>query len=72
MGDTWEPFLAYRNDRAVRLGVAEDASASYGWPLHVIDDAGDDPKLERPEAFLAALHEVLDGRSGRRGTAGRR
>lgn len=61
-----------RNDRAVRLGVAEDASASYGWPLHVIDDAADDPKLERPEACLAALHEVFDGRSGRRGTAGRR
>lgn len=50
-----------RDDRAVRLGVAEDASARYGWPLHVIDDAGDDPKLERPEAFLRALRVSLDG-----------
>lgn len=49
-----------RDDRAVRLGVAEDASDRHGWPLRVIDDAGDDPKLERPDAFLDALYGVLD------------
>ncbi|WP_312912249.1 alpha/beta fold hydrolase [Natronosalvus caseinilyticus] len=49
-----------RNDRAVRLEIASDASARYGWPLRVIDDAGDDPKLEQPEAFLEALYGVLD------------
>ncbi|UTF55122.1 alpha/beta hydrolase [Natronosalvus rutilus] len=49
-----------RDDRAVRLEIAKDASACYGWPLRVIDDAGDDPKLEQPEAFLEALYEVLD------------
>jgi pimeloyl-ACP methyl ester carboxylesterase len=48
-----------RDDRAVRLGIAESASARYGWPLHVIDDAGDDPKLERPDAFLEVLYDVL-------------
>ena len=51
-----------RDDRAVKLGIAENASERYGWPLHVVDDSGDDPKLERPEAFLEALDTVLDGR----------
>ena len=50
-----------RDDRAVRLGIAESASARYDWPLRVIDDAGDDPKLERPEAFSEALRVALDG-----------
>lgn len=50
-----------RDDRAIRLGIAEDASARYGWPLRVIDDAGDDPKLEQPEAFLEALRGATDG-----------
>lgn len=48
-----------RRDPAMRLRVAEAASARYGWPLHVIDDAGDDPPIEQPEAFLRALREVL-------------
>ena len=29
------------------------------WPLHVIDDAGHVPHIERPNAFLAALHGAL-------------
>jgi pimeloyl-ACP methyl ester carboxylesterase len=48
-----------RQDRATPLAVAEAASRRYGWPLHVIDDAADDPTLEQPEAFLAALDRVL-------------
>ena len=48
-----------RGDRAIRLGIAEKASDRYGWPLRVIDEAGDDPKLEQPEAFLAALYDVI-------------
>ena len=48
-----------RHDRAVRLQIAEDASARYGWPLHVIEKTRDDPKLERPEAFLNALRTAL-------------
>ena len=35
------------------------ASARYGWPLHVIDNAGDDPPFEQPEAFLRTLHTAL-------------
>lgn len=54
-----------RHDRAIRLGVAEAASERYGWPLHVVDDAGDDPKLERPGAFVDALYGAIDGPSGR-------
>ena len=48
-----------REDPAARLRVAEQASEQYGWPLHVIEDAGDDPPMERPEAFVRALHQVL-------------
>lgn len=44
-----------RHDLATPLPVAEEAAARYGWSLHVIEDAGDDPPLEQPEAFLAAL-----------------
>jgi pimeloyl-ACP methyl ester carboxylesterase len=48
-----------RNDRANRLRVAEAASASYGWPLHVIDECADDPPRDRPGEFLAALGSAL-------------
>jgi pimeloyl-ACP methyl ester carboxylesterase len=44
-----------RHDLATPLHVAEAASARYGWPLHVVEDAGDDPPLDRPGAFLDAL-----------------
>lgn len=49
-----------RHDRQVRLSVAEAASDRYGWPLHVIEDAADDPAVEQPEAFLEALYAELD------------
>ena len=41
--------------------MAEAASARYGWPLHVIEDAADDPAVEQPEAFLDALEAALAG-----------
>jgi pimeloyl-ACP methyl ester carboxylesterase len=49
-----------RHDRGVRLNVATDASERYGWPLHVIEDARDDPAIEQPHAFLEALRTALD------------
>lgn len=49
-----------RQDLATTLVVAETASTRYGWTLHVIDDCADEPPLERPEAFLAALAEAID------------
>ncbi len=48
-----------RHDRQVRLGLAEAASARYGWPLHVVERAADDPAVEQPEAFLQALPAAL-------------
>jgi hypothetical protein len=36
-------------------GVAEEASARYGWPLHIIENCNDDPPVEQPEALLRAL-----------------
>jgi pimeloyl-ACP methyl ester carboxylesterase len=48
-----------RHDRGVRLNVAEVASERYGWPLHVIDGARDDPAIEQPRAFLEALRTAL-------------
>ena len=44
-----------RHDLATPLPVAEAASARYGWPLRVIEDAADNPAMEQPEAFLEAL-----------------
>jgi pimeloyl-ACP methyl ester carboxylesterase len=48
-----------RHDLATDLRVAQEASARYGWPLHVIEDAADDPPMEQPEAFLKTLRAVL-------------
>jgi pimeloyl-ACP methyl ester carboxylesterase len=47
-----------RHDRATSLAVAEAASARFGWPLHVIEDAADDPPVEQPEALLRLLRTV--------------
>ena len=44
-----------RHDRQTRLAVAQRASVRYGWPLHVIEDAADDPAFEQPEPVLRAL-----------------
>lgn len=42
------------------LSTAQEASARFGWPLHVIDDAGHFLALDQPEAFLRALSAALD------------
>ena len=59
-----------RHDRAIRLRVAQEASARHGWPLHVVEDCADDPPRDQPTAFLAALHAALGhhGPSKRRTT----
>ncbi len=48
-----------RDDLQVPVAAAQAASATYGWPLHVVEDVRDDPAVERPEAFLAALTGAL-------------
>jgi pimeloyl-ACP methyl ester carboxylesterase len=52
-------LLSGRHDRFVPLGLSEGASARLGWPLHVIDDAGHVPHIERSDAFLDALRNAL-------------
>lgn len=52
-----------RHDRATPLSVAEEAGRRFGWPLLVVDDAADDPALEQPEAFMAALQAALPSSS---------
>ena len=44
-----------RHDRMVPVHLGESASSTFGWPLHVIDDAGHVPFIEQPEAFVEAL-----------------
>ena len=48
-----------RHDMATPLSVAEAASRAFGWPLHVVENAADDPAFEQPEAFVAVLEEVV-------------
>jgi pimeloyl-ACP methyl ester carboxylesterase len=55
-----------RHNSGLRLRIAEAASSRYGWPLQVIENAGDDPAIEQPEAFLDALRAALDGAATRR------
>lgn len=43
----------------VPLRAAERASERYGWPLHVIEGARDDPAAEQPDAFIRALRSAL-------------
>ncbi len=51
-----------RYDRVMPLRTAEEASARYGWPLHVIEDAGHVSLAEQPEAFLVALQASIESR----------
>ena len=49
-----------RQDRVMPLATAQAASARYGWPLEVIDDAGHFLLADQPEAFLGALRRALE------------
>lgn len=48
-----------RDDRITRFGIAEDASARFGWPLHAIDKSGHFVIGERPDAFVEALRAAM-------------
>lgn len=48
-----------RHHVATPPAIAEAASVRYGWPLHVIEDAGD-PPVEQPEALLRALRATFE------------
>jgi len=52
-----------RHDRATPVSVAEEASRRYGWPLHVIENANDDPPFEQPEVLVSLLRNLLSRES---------
>jgi 2-hydroxymuconate-semialdehyde hydrolase len=48
-----------RHDRMVPLTIGRHAGARFGWPLHVVEDAGHAAHIERPDAFLRALNVAI-------------
>jgi pimeloyl-ACP methyl ester carboxylesterase len=52
-----------RHDRMAPLRMAEAAHAAFGWPLHVVEDAGHVPHIEQPDAFLQALAASVGSRA---------
>lgn len=52
-------LLYGRLDRMVPRRVGEIASATLGWPLHVLHDAGHVPQLEQPDQFVDALARAI-------------
>jgi pimeloyl-ACP methyl ester carboxylesterase len=48
-----------RHDLATSLAVGESASATYSWPLRVIEEAADDPATDQPERFVEALRWAI-------------
>jgi FAD/FMN-containing dehydrogenase/pimeloyl-ACP methyl ester carboxylesterase len=55
-----------RHDRATPLAIGEAAQRRHGWPLRVIEDAGDDPAMEQPGPFVRALRAALADAAGLR------
>lgn len=47
-----------RHDRVMKLGIAESASEKFGWPLHVIDDAGHVSCWDQPDVFAQTIRAV--------------
>jgi pimeloyl-ACP methyl ester carboxylesterase len=48
-----------RHDRMVPIHLAEEAHRRFGWPLHVIEDAGHVPHIEQPDAFVNVLRAAI-------------
>ncbi|WP_031445898.1 alpha/beta fold hydrolase [Arenibacter algicola] len=48
-----------RHDKANNLKVALKASKKYGWPLRIIEDTRDDPKLEKPVEFVQVVESMM-------------
>lgn len=48
-----------RHDLQVNVRTAERASAHYGWPLHIVEGAADDPAVEQPVDFMKAMRTAL-------------
>lgn len=54
-----------RHDKALKLLTAQVAAERYNWPLFVIDDSRDDPKIERPGAFVDALNKAMNSQESK-------
>ena len=54
-----------RRDSIVPLAIGEAASTRYGWPLRVIENAGNEPAFEVPGDFVRALRGELAAAPGR-------
>jgi pimeloyl-ACP methyl ester carboxylesterase len=52
-----------RHDRFVPVELGQAAAARLGWRLHVIEDAGHVPHVERPEAFVGVLTQLVRRRT---------
>jgi pimeloyl-ACP methyl ester carboxylesterase len=48
------------HDPVVPIAVGKTAGARFGWPLEVIEGAGNEPALEAPEAFVRAVNRALE------------
>jgi pimeloyl-ACP methyl ester carboxylesterase len=48
-----------RHDAIVPLSVARQASGRFGWPLHVLEHAGNEPALEAPAEFVRTLRTIV-------------
>jgi pimeloyl-ACP methyl ester carboxylesterase len=44
-----------RADAIVPVSVGEAASARFGWPIRILDNTGNEPAIEDPDAFVAAV-----------------
>jgi pimeloyl-ACP methyl ester carboxylesterase len=44
-----------RDDAIVPVSIGEAAAARYGWPIQVLDNTGNEPAIEDPEAFVKAV-----------------
>jgi len=49
-----------RHDRANKLKIAKAVHDRFNWPLHVIDETRDDPKLERPGEVIQAIYQFTN------------
>jgi pimeloyl-ACP methyl ester carboxylesterase len=47
------------HDSIIPLAVGQHASARFGWPLHVLEHAGNEPALETPDEFVRALRTAI-------------
>jgi FAD/FMN-containing dehydrogenase len=56
-----------RHDAATPVAVAEAVGARRAWPLRVIEEAGDDPAIEQPAAFVRALRAAVADAGALRG-----